>query len=927
MPSSVLVGRRAELLALTAAVDRARRGQGGVAIVVGEAGIGKTRLLTEVAGWARRNGLVTLRGRAVDGGGTYRPLSEALVGAFGDAALAQRADLRPYRAALGRLIPGWARPGDAPGTAVDPTVVLGEGLLRLLGRHAGVGCLVVLDDLHWADAETCALVEYLAAAACRWPVLVAVSARDEPPAAARLGRIARLDGVTALHLSRLTPAEVGELAEHCGHGQLSTELREFLIDRSDGLPFLVEELIAGIVEADASGSPPASVLGVPPTLAGLVDQRLARLTPGHRRVVEAAAVMGTDPEVAILAEVLRLAEPAVADALESAVHAQLLVSAGTRMAWRHALTRDAVLATVVAARRAVVAGAAAATLRRRGSPGDELRAAELLAAGGDTDGSGRIFLRLARRELAGGSLRSAEDLLARSAAVPGLCTAVAVERIRLLALKGEPVTALEVGAAAVEDAVGSEHAELCLRLAEAALAAGRWAEADGYVDRAGRPEDPRSALLLAHAAFGAGDLERATRLATGAVDRATGPAAEAGVLCAALTVLGRCEMRRDPAVARAVFGRAAQIAAEHGLRPLRVPALMGIGTLDLYDVGGRCGVLDETRELALDTGMLAVVISIDLMKIYQTVFVDGPQVAATAAAANAEQAGRLRLHRSQAMAELFVAAGAGIDGDGVGMERLIQVATARRHGSVEVLAGGPFVRAVRFLVRHDVLGAAGMLDRSVAALGADVAGAPGPVWGLWVLVGTLLDERCYQTRARLVEVPAVPMAANRGALEYAAAVLAGRSGRRGDAQAWFARADRTMAELHWWRRLLRQLTLEAALADGWGDPVPALRADLEAFERTGAEQLARTCRDLLRRAGAPTRRGRGRTPVPAWLRGAGVTAREMDVLALVAEGLSNREIAQRLFLSPRTVETHVSNLLAKTGLASRPQLRAIDLTP
>ncbi|MGH3774965.1 MAG: response regulator transcription factor [Pseudonocardiaceae bacterium] len=110
---------------------------------------------------------------------------------------------------------------------------------------------------------------------------------------------------------------------------------------------------------------------------------------------------------------------------------------------------------------------------------------------------------------------------------------------------------------------------------------------------------------------------------------------------------------------------------------------------------------------------------------------------------------------------------------------------------------------------------------------------------------------------------------------------------------------------------------------GWGDPVPALRADLAAFDLDGEHLLARTCRDLLRQAGAPTRRGRGSTPVPPALRALGVTSREMDVLELVADGLTNAEVGRRLFVSPRTVETHVASLLAKTGATDRTGLRAI----
>ncbi|MGH3943983.1 MAG: hypothetical protein ACRDSI_02885 [Pseudonocardiaceae bacterium] len=106
-------------------------------------------------------------------------------------------------------------------------------------------------------------------------------------------------------------------------------------------------------------------------------------------------------------------------------------------------------------------------------------------------------------------------------------------------------------------------------------------------------------------------------------------------------------------------------------------------------------------------------------------------------------------------------------------------------------------------------------------------------------------------------------AGNRAALEYADAIAAGRAGRADEAAAGFAAADAAIAQLPWWNRLLRLLALEAAVVDRWGDPVPALRADLAAHEAAGEENFARTCRDVLRAAGAPTRRrraGRSRPP-------------------------------------------------------------------
>ncbi len=944
--SPVLVGRRRELATVTALLDGLRRGHGGVALVVGEAGIGKSRLLAEAVARARRLGLVALRGRAVEGGGAYRAVAEALAGRLRDGRLAERDDLRPYRAALSRLVPGWARPDDAPQSSVDPAVVLGEGLLRLLGGTPG--CLLVLEDLHWADADTLALVEYLAGAAAGCPVLIAGSARDEQPSSGVAGRLARLDGVTTLRLTRLDAAEVGALAEHCSAGRpLPEEVRRFLIDKSEGLPFLVEELLAGVFAAgppwNAAGppwnaaGPPWNAAGaavpVPPTLAGLVARRLATLTPEQRRAVEAAAVLGTDPDYVVLAAVAELGEAAVVDALRAAADGQLLVSAGDGLRWRHALTRDAVLATVFAPQRAALARRAAAALQHRGRPDDDVHAAELLAAAGDTQRSAEIFLRLARRDLVAGALRSADDLLARASATRALRPAVAVERVRLLTLRGEPAAALEIGASAVDEVAGDEHAELCLRLAQAAIAASRWPEAERYLERAGRPDDPRSLVLSADAAFGAGDLDRAAGFAAAAADRAgvaTGTDADvaqrrgrAEALCEALTVLGRCAMRRDPTAARAAFARAAQIAAEHGLRPWRVTALMGVGSIELFD-HVTSEAVRETRELAMDTGMLAVVIWTDQVEVGRIFGVHGPRAAEEPARRCAEQAGRLRLYRSQTMADLFVAAGRAVAGDGVTMERVLDAATARPHASAEVRALAPTVRGLRYLVAHDLRRASALFDTGVAALGLlDGSSAPVLVWGLWVLLRTVLDDRGGEARETVRDSPAVLPATNRGGLQYADAIAAGRAGRHGDAEALFAAADNTLAEWHWWRSLLRLHALEAAVADGWGEAVAPLRADLEAFERSGDEYLARTCRDVLRRAGAPTRRGRGRTAVPAYLRGVGVTTREMDVLALVADGLTNREIAQRLFVSPRTVETHVANLLAKTGTASRAELRAL----
>jgi DNA-binding CsgD family transcriptional regulator len=230
------------------------------------------------------------------------------------------------------------------------------------------------------------------------------------------------------------------------------------------------------------------------------------------------------------------------------------------------------------------------------------------------------------------------------------------------------------------------------------------------------------------------------------------------------------------------------------------------------------------------------------------------------------------------------------------------------------------VRAHLALAGHDLPAATALLDDAIGPVLPHASAAPLHEFGLWALLRTVVGDRDEPARATLRALPAVLRRANRAALTFAEAVAAGRAGRPQEAGTLFAEAEAELAGQPWLRRVLRLLALESAVGDGWGDPVPLLRAALAEHERFGEEASARTCRDLLRRAGAPTRRGRGTATVPSGLARLGVTTREMDVLVLLADGATNAEIAARLFLSSRTVETHVANLMLKTGAGSRHDL-------
>ncbi|MFG2005368.1 ATP-binding protein [Spirillospora sp. NPDC048911] len=906
---AAMVGREAELAGLAGLIDGVGDGRGGMLAVLGEAGIGKSRLLAETGRLAREAGMLVLTGRAVAGGGAYRPLAEALAGHLRDDCRQECAELQPFRAALGRLLPEWA--GEEPPASIDPVLVLGEGLVRLLRMLNGSrGCLLVLEDLHWADGDTLAVVEYLSGVVHACPVLVAASIRDEDCPPCLRSRIIERPEVHAFRLGRLDEADSMALAERCaGTAELPAAVRELVARKSDGLPFLVEELVAGGMEERS----------VPPTLAGMVAARLEMLGPDRRRVLEAAAVLGDEPDWTVLGRATGLAEDVVLGAARAA-QPRLLVAAGDALRWRHALTRDAVLATVPPPVRAVLARRSAEALLDRGGPDDEARAADLLAVAGEQARAAAVFVRLARSDIARGALRDARTLLDRADGLAAPPAAVAIERVLLLTRLGEADAALAAGARALSRTTGDDHARLCLRLADAAIVLGRWDEAERYLQRAGRPEDPHALVLAADAAFGPGRIGEAAQLATAAIERAEA-ARDGEALCRALIVLGQCAIRHDVEIARATYTRAAQLAAEYGLLPWRIAALNGLASVEVT-TGSHAPALAEARELALESGQLMDVVVADLVRADQLCTVDGPRAGESPARAAAELAGRLRLASHQAVGELFIGFGRAADADADGMEAVLDAALGRAQAPIEVAALAPVVRAFIPLLDRDLDTAVRLFDEGMPMLEGRGEIAPVALWGLWALLRSVVARGDGKVREMVRHSSSVLRVENRGALYYADAVAAGRAGRAERAANLLAAGDEALAHQHWHRRLCRSLALEAAVADGWGDPVPALRTDLAAFERTGETRLARTTRDLLRRAGAPTRRGRGRTPVPSGLRAAGVTSREMDVLMLLTEGLTNRQIAERLFLSHRTVDTHVASLLAKTGTASRLELRA-----
>jgi hypothetical protein len=139
VPDVPLVGRQGELAELLRLLHDAVAGHGALAVVSGEAGLGKTRLVRELERHAQEQGVVVLSGAAVEDGPAYRPIAQALLPVLRSQSADRPLALRPYRAALGRLFPAWAvEAGDAPDRVdTDPALVLGEGTRRAVVRRPG----------------------------------------------------------------------------------------------------------------------------------------------------------------------------------------------------------------------------------------------------------------------------------------------------------------------------------------------------------------------------------------------------------------------------------------------------------------------------------------------------------------------------------------------------------------------------------------------------------------------------------------------------------------------------------------------------------------------------------------------------------------------------------------------------------------------
>jgi DNA-binding CsgD family transcriptional regulator/tetratricopeptide (TPR) repeat protein len=949
----VVVGRTTELGTLDSALDEAAAGHGGVVVLVGDAGVGKSRLARAARERADELGMAVLAGRCVPGDSPvpYRPLTEAFASHFRGPAPPRDPQLAGFGVHLARLVPSW-RDDNAGGTDESP-VLLAEAVVRLahLAAQDSHATLLVLEDLHWADVETLAVVDYMADTLGDQPVLCLCTTRPEDRVVDTLARLRRHGGVTLIDVAALPPHDVRGIVAAClGSDGVPPDLLTWIVAHSDGTPFLVEELLAGLVSTGTLAldneewrtTGPLSP-SIPIDVEQSIRRRLAALDPTARRIIRAAALLGRRFDWELLPGVAEVDGRAVVDALRAAVEAQVIAVEGDAFLFRHALSREAVLDELLPPERRDLASRAWPAVERAnpGLPGAMCElAADLAEAAGEPADAAERLVESARRALASGAYATAEATAerARHLAPPDEPVALDAARmlVQILAAAGKPSAALALGeplVAQLRETGSGDVSDLLLVMARAALAGGDADEAARLTAAARDDLDDdemlaaRADAIAAYVALDQGQVDEAGDLARRALDRATSTEQPA-VACEALEVLGRVADLAAYGSSQQWFQQAADLAAANGLAGWELRARHELA-LQMW-IQGDPQPLREVRELAARNGALVTQAVMDLSLAGAALAGFDRAECLTAATACVEASHRYGL-ATESVAHLWLAGAHALAGDDTAMEASLADALARDPDDPRILGDlHGRVLATRAFVADDLASLPSHLDSMMVYVELTPPGVSiFPGRGLWATLHAKDDDdlgasalaNCREWAA------AADMPTTKLAVVAVEAVVRGRHGEHETAAELVEQVRLTRDEVSIGagiRHSQQVLVAMAAIRDGWGDPAAWLRESEAFFAAGGYERTARRCRALIGEAGAPVPRRRSdATVVPPSLRALGVTSRELDVLSLVVEGRTTKEIADRLYLSPKTVDRHLSNLFDRTGVRGRSALAEV----
>lgn len=979
--STVFVGRAAELDRLTAALGQASAGLPSLILVAGEAGVGKSRLIGEFIAQSTASGTPALVGACLDvgeGGLPFAPFSEALRGWARTLDAGATADLVGIGAGpLARLVPSLGPFVGPEDDAIDPArrqARLFDAVLAVLGRLAAVRpAILILEDLHWADGSTRDMVRFLVRNLRDERLLLVGTYRSDElhrrhPLMPLLSELERSDRVERLELGRFGREEIrAQLEGITGSPPAETQV-DAMLDRSDGIPFYVEELVEGdALQAHAMPSSLREILGL----------RLASLSGDAMAAIRAAAVVGVRVPLDRLAAVANLDEAGLDAALRAATESRILVAADPSnppgFAFRHALLREAAYDELLPTEQVRLHGRLADHLAARltGDADDPAVLADFAVHAyhaGDQrralEGSVRAMRALAEASAHREALGHAERALELWPHIADAEALAGIDHVGLLAFAarmagntGRPERAVGLGQEALREigpsADPERTASLLADLLTAALEAWDPDVMNATVERTagvvdGLAASRLKALLLnlygyvlafrsrdrtpvaAHEealaiARSIGD-ERAIALAAGMLaselaERNRGGRA-AAVLASSEPGAGFYDatpwpywasVERHMALwwlgrfhdAIAVFEQAVPMASRYGLDRRVMHWLTP--TDPLFELGR----LDEAAELetrataaigghvAMGQGSIAT--SCDIIRGR----FDGARlrIAARRDYSVWARMGTLRLLGLLARAE----------GD-------IEAVRAAVDEGLEVATSGELDGKLWFIL-GDAVGAAA--DAAVSARRrrrADdlaLAQADGRRW--MDRLRKLVDEaRADGGAGGFCEATLVTAEAEMGRLDGEA-----------DPSAWALAVERWADLFHVQQTAYARLRLAEAVLAAGGDRGPveaALREARDGAVSLGATPFLEEIETVARHARIDLVPASSTGVLESGERSSGIlphlTDRERDVLGLVAEGHTNREIGDRLFISEKTVSVHVSNAMAKLGALSRYEAAA-----
>ena len=915
MSGGGLYGREGELEAIAGALDAVARGERRLLTVRGEAGIGKTRLLTELRERAAAQRFVVLEGRAteLEDDVPFVPIVDALERALPDAAALAPLG-RERLGLLAEVLPGLDTPAAAPGAVTERWRLhraLGE-LLALLAADRPL--LLLVDDVHWADPATRELLEHLVRRPPADSLLIAVGLRPGPAAEGLLAaqRSSHALGLVALDLRPLERAA----GEALLNGVPAASERDRLYAQSGGNPLLLAELASD-----------GGTHELPGGIAAAVRAEVAGLPDDARALVQAAAVAG-DPFELDLATRIAALDPAAALGALDVVERQGLVRATPdprRFAFRHPVVRTAVHDTLGAGARLAGHAAAARELAAMGAP-LAARAQHLAhaAAPGDVEAAAAL-----RAAAAGVRLQApgvaADWLVAAHRADPG-ATEVAT-LVGTLVEAGRLAPALEVVDHAAEV---TQDPRLAVAGAGIERLLGRHDAARRRLHRAleatspGSPEATRVLADLASAAYLRGEYaemrEWAQPIEPTSDDDAAVRAAYVTLQAVSSAYAGDIDAAAA-GIAEALSIVAAASDAELGAAAELVTAVSwGLLALERLDDGLAVARRLAGAARASGNGLasiihdLAAVLALGLL---------GRMTEAEAAADEVEQAARVSANPQLLQWTLWMRSWVLMESGRLDAAQAAASESVDRAAMLDDSASPTVARTVL----GAVLGARGEHARArdlLAAYEMDhgwiCRWAPHLVESD-LAVGDLAAAREHAQRAAQ-RAPMTGMAGARAAAARAQALVAlseGDAPRAAElALAAVGEADSAGAALEAARD--RLVAGRALLATDPEAAIALLTAAGEQAARCGAPRVADEARLELRRAGVRVGRGGARAPGTEGLDG--LSAREREIAQLVAEGLTNREIAARLFLSEKTIETHLTRVFQKLGLRSRAQVAA-----